>query len=244
MNKTPAYMQVYNYIKNAIQCDAYKVGEYLPPEPELEKMFGVSRTTVRKAVEMLVREGFLLVQQGRGTEIINNKTVHQQTVMSSFSKTLRKSGKTFEARDISVNNIVPDELVRNKLRLAEGERVTRIYGVLCADGKPIAIRKTYVLSYLTPGIEKFIDSTTSIYDCYKEHYNLVFESAVDKFSARPADAAEAEILGVPAGESMICLRRLSYLNGRPVERIELDVLGREYEFEINIANPDFGGGNN
>lgn len=67
MARTPAYKAVYFSIKRAIQDGSYKAGSLLPSEPELEKQFNVSRTTVRKAISLLTTEGYLDVKQGRGT---------------------------------------------------------------------------------------------------------------------------------------------------------------------------------
>ena len=76
MGRTPAYKAVYFSIKRAIQDGSYKAGTLLPSEPELEKQFNVSRTTVRKAIGLLAAEGYLDVRQGRGTLVLDVTTTH------------------------------------------------------------------------------------------------------------------------------------------------------------------------
>ena len=69
MEKTPAYIRVYNTLRSRILEGDYAIGDLLPAEPELEKQFLVSRTTVRRAVELLSRDGLVEAKQGRGTTV-------------------------------------------------------------------------------------------------------------------------------------------------------------------------------
>ena len=64
---TPLYQQVANDLREAIVNDVYHVGARIPTEPELSHLYGVSRITVRKAIEILVDEGLLAKRQGKGT---------------------------------------------------------------------------------------------------------------------------------------------------------------------------------
>jgi DNA-binding GntR family transcriptional regulator len=65
--KLPLYQQVYEILRTAILTGEWKVGELIPPEPVLMKELQVSRTTLRQAVDLLCREGFLEKKQGKGT---------------------------------------------------------------------------------------------------------------------------------------------------------------------------------
>ena len=96
----PRYLWVYNSLKSQIEAEDFKVGDYLPPEPELQQTFQVSRTTVRKAVEMLSQQGFVFIRQGRGTEIIDFKATQKLGFVTSFSETLREKGFTVTQADI------------------------------------------------------------------------------------------------------------------------------------------------
>ena len=94
MARYPAYSMVYDTLKQEIIDGDIAIGELLPPEPELERRFQVSRTTVWKAVELLSRDGFVRAQQGKGTEVLNNKTKQNLNGVTSISETLRKRGCT------------------------------------------------------------------------------------------------------------------------------------------------------
>jgi DNA-binding GntR family transcriptional regulator len=66
-HQEPLYIQLKKAIQAAILNDTYRQGEKIPTEPELSEQYNVSRITVRKAVEELVKEGYLIKQQGKGT---------------------------------------------------------------------------------------------------------------------------------------------------------------------------------
>ena len=85
MEKVYQYSKLYKYFKEKIENGYYKPGDLIPPEPEIEKMFSVSRTTVRKAVDLLSREGFLKAQQGKGTVVTDNKTMQSLNHVTSVS---------------------------------------------------------------------------------------------------------------------------------------------------------------
>ena len=97
MAKLLAYTRVHNEIKESIAKGIYPAGSLLPPEPELEKLFGVSRTTVRRAVEMLERSGYVEVKQGRGTRVLVYNINQNISMITSISQTLLRKGYTSPA---------------------------------------------------------------------------------------------------------------------------------------------------
>ena len=70
MSKLPAYKIVYNKLKSDIDNDVYPIGSFLPTESELEKIFSVSRTTIRHAIDLLVKDRKIQVRQGAGTQVV------------------------------------------------------------------------------------------------------------------------------------------------------------------------------
>ena len=99
----PRYMWVHNSLKNQIETEDFKVGDFLPPEPELQKTFHVSRTTVRKAVEMLAQQGFVYIRQGKGTQVMDFKATQKLGFVTSFSETLREKGATVTQADVRID---------------------------------------------------------------------------------------------------------------------------------------------
>ena len=105
LDKTPAYVRVYNTLRGRILDGDYALGELLPPEPELEKQFLVSRTTVRKAVELLSREGLVEAKQGRGTRVLDYHTTQNINVVSSLSETLERKGCKVYCKNMYIDTV-------------------------------------------------------------------------------------------------------------------------------------------
>ncbi len=76
----PLYQQLFIILKQKIVNGSIPVGSKLPGEDEIEAFYNVSRTTVRQAIEVLVKEGFVRKQQGKGTFVIANKPKRIQTI--------------------------------------------------------------------------------------------------------------------------------------------------------------------
>ncbi|MFQ9395736.1 MAG: GntR family transcriptional regulator [Lachnospiraceae bacterium] len=90
MKNAPAYIKIYNRLKNEIQKGTYPVGGFLPKEYELEEIYQVSRTTIRNAVKILAKEGMVEVRQGRGTRVLDHKAIQNYNKVTSVTEALRK----------------------------------------------------------------------------------------------------------------------------------------------------------
>src|SRR4030065_30098 len=101
----PRYLRVYGSLKAQVEAGDFKLGEFLPAAPELQKLFNVSRTTVRRAVELLAQEGFVSIQQGKGTEVLDFKATQRLQYVSSFSETLQEKGFNVRYRDLGAGSI-------------------------------------------------------------------------------------------------------------------------------------------
>ena len=100
---TPLYYQVKRRLRDRITSGRYPAGAQIPPEGTLEREFGVSRTTVRKAVEELVDEGFLLRRRGVGTFVSDARSRRQESLHKSYlslgtADIIRLSGQTATRR--------------------------------------------------------------------------------------------------------------------------------------------------
>ncbi|NLI20120.1 MAG: GntR family transcriptional regulator [Clostridiales bacterium] len=232
MAKIQAYMRVYNVLKKQILEGGYAIGSLLPTESELEKMFSVSRTTVRKAVEILCREGFLETRQGRGTEVLDYRTSQNLNVVTSTSETLERRGYRVVTRDMYIDRVQAHGRLASDLGVEEGTEVVRVQRIQTADDVPIAIMKNYLKASLVPGIESHSNQFTRLYDFLRDFYGLAIDAAQDRITARNASFEEAQMLGVPVGTALVYLSRVCFQNGAPVDVDHVSLVGGRYEFEV------------
>ncbi|MEA4898807.1 GntR family transcriptional regulator [Bacillota bacterium Meth-B3] len=234
MDKTPAYARVYNQLRRQIIEGEYGIGELLPTEPELEKMFSVSRTTVRRAVDILSREGFLRTKQGRGTEVLNYNTQQNLNTVTSLTETLERKGYRVYAKSMHIDYVEAFPKIAAALRIEPGQKVVRIQRIQMADESPIAIMYNYIRCELVPNIEKFSGKFSSLYAFLEEHYGIVLDSAVDHITARTATFEEAEMLGVPVGTALVYMMRTCFRQDNVVCADRVKIIAGRYEFEIHM----------
>ena len=229
----PRYQWVYNSLKNSIEVKDFKVGDFLPPEPELQRLFNVSRTTVRKAVEMLGQHGFVYIRQGRGTQILDFKATQKLGFVTSFSETLREQGFTVAQQDVRVDTVPAPRRTADSLGVAPGSPLVRIDRTTLANGTPIALMTNWLLPDVVPDIARRITGMSSLYSFLESAYNLVIEGATDYISARQASPEEAARLAIPVDSPLLVVRRVSHSGGRPIEEALLLVVADRYEYCVH-----------
>ena len=237
--RLPHYLRVYELLRRRIEQREYVVGSFLPPEPELGRLLAVSRTTVRKAIEMLIGDGFLVVRRGRGTEIRDSRAIQKLNFVTSFSETLREQGFEVSYRRLSVGEAVASPQLAKALEVEEGGRLIHVHRLALANGKPIALMDNYLVPEVAPGIEAKADRIGSLYAFLEAEYGLLIEAATDTISARAATREEGRQLNIPASSPLLLVRRLTWARGGPIEWAELHIEASRYEYAAHtVQRPD------
>ena len=234
VSKTPAYMCVYKQLKRKILDSEYEIGELLPPEPVLEKMFAVSRTTVRRAVELLMQEGFVRTKQGRGTEVLNYNTQQSLNNVTSLSETLERKGYTVYSKSMYIDEIAATQKLADELRVARDTKLIRIQRIQMADNSPIAIMTNYINASLVPNMTSYSGKFARLYDFLEEHYGLTIEESTDRITARNATFEEAQMLDVPVGTALVYMRRTCFSNSGVICVDRAKIIADRSEFEIHL----------
>ena len=229
----PRYLWVYNSLKNQIETEDYKVGDFLPAEPELQKAFHVSRTTVRKAVEMLAQQGFVYIRQGKGTQVMDFKATQKLGFVTSFSETLREKGATVTQADVRIDFVSAPRRIALDLQIDPNERVVKIERVTMANGTPIAPDDQLPRTVDRPRDREAARGLSGLYSFLESEYNLVIEAATDYISARDVTDAEAERLQIPPHSPLLVVRRITHSGGRPVEVAILLIVADKYEYCVH-----------
>jgi GntR family transcriptional regulator len=232
--REPLYYKTYKALKDKIEQGVYNVGDLLPTEIELENIFKVSRITIRKAVEMLSNDGYIVARQGKGTEVLNHKTTQKLNYVTSFAETLLREGYHVSSKNLSVDFLKPPNDVLADLKINSDNRVVRIYRIRMCNGKPIAIMINYLIADSVIGIEEKINEYDSLYSLLNKEYNIYFDSAVEKIGARLASPTEADILQVKEGTALLTSRRVSSFKGTPMEVVISTIVADKYEYNVYL----------
>lgn len=230
--KMLAYQKVYEKIKEEILASRYGIGTLMPTEAELEKEYGVSRSTIRKAMELLAGDGYVDIRQGRGTMIRDFSAKQDYTHVTSVTESLKKKGYLVSTRKLYIEKNRAPERIAGLLELQPSEEVAHVQRIQEADGKPVCIMENYIPYRLVPGIEKEM-GIVSLYQHLEESYQFEIERTKDTISAVTANFFEAEILGVPVGAALLHVDRVCYSPaGNPVCCDRVKILGSYYQIEV------------
>lgn len=234
MAKKPAYMVLYQNLKGKILDSTYKKGDFLPPEPVLCKTYQVSRTTVRKAVQELVKSGLVTVKQGRGTLVCDFKTYQHLNNISSFTQTLRARGYSVETKGMHISLEAPPAYIADALGLTAGQKAYHLQRIQLADGKPIGMMDNYLIPAFVPQFEDMEGKFVSLYEFLKEHYHLKITSSIDTISAKCADFLESQLLDLPIGAPLLVNKRITFTETKPLEYVVMLVDAEKYEFSVML----------
>ena len=134
---SPIYIQIHNRLRKAVEDGQWQVGDKIPSERELAIQFGVSRMTLRQAVQTLVEEGLLERRVGAGTYVANRKVQERVSGVTSFTELMEQAGKVPSSRTVSYHITTPSLSESEKLQLAPNEQILRMERIRFGNDEPI-----------------------------------------------------------------------------------------------------------
>lgn len=234
------YQKIHDQIKLDIFRERYPIGSLLPTEAELESEYGVSRTTIRKAMSLLSEGGYVEIKQGRGTRVLNYKAKQNFNHVTSVTEALRRKGYTVTTKSMHIDQIPAAYPLTDELKVKEGTPLARVQRIQLADGKPICIMINYIPYHLVPGLDQLTGSFTALYQFLEEHYNFTITNTKDRIFAVPASFIEAELLEIPIGTPVLQIERICYYLKEPICCDSVKIIGSQYEVEITTEGRDKG----
>lgn len=231
----PLYVQIREFIRKEIQEGTLSFGQKLPPEEEMAQQFGVSRMTMRRALNDLVEEGLLYRKQGLGTFVSRPQIDRDHTRLTNFFESAKEKGIDAEIR-VLIADIVPSTLkVANALGLEEGELVIRVKTLRIADQIPISVVDHYVPYKLFPRLLDCDLEAGHLWD-FLEEFGFRVKSAVQTVYAREADSELSELLKIEPYDPILYKERTVYAeNGTPVEFTYCYNRGDQYSITMRLT---------
>lgn len=230
----PLYYQLKEIFRSWISAGKFDSDGRFPSESELQKRFGVSRMTIRRALSELVHEGFLIREQGRGSFVVRPRVQDQLRRLTSFTEDMRLRGLPTESRILDFR-VVHDEEVARKMDIPEEEELVQLRRLRLVEGEAIAIQNAFVRHRFCLGILQRGLVGGSLYRTLEEGYGLKLGRALQMVEAKPADEYEARLLEMEASQPVLILERLTYLvTGEPIEYVRSSYRGDRYQFIIEL----------
>ena len=223
----PLFYQIVEKIKNLLMEKKLKPGDKIPPEEELCKIFDVSRTTIRNAINRLVLEGILVRKKGKGTFITKPKLdLTFANKFIGFGEDLLKKGMKLENIVLEKKIIKPSQWLAKELNISVKEDVFLLSRLRKVDDVPILIVNSYIPYKLCPGIEKVDFSKELLYPTLRNKYGINISCVERTFEPVILEEYEAKLLDVKVGIPAFFVRSKSYMeDGELVEYYEAFIRG-------------------
>lgn len=216
----PLYVQIRESFRLRIQSGELEVGSQLPSEETLAKDYGVSRMTLRRAMNDLVEEGLIVRKHGEGTLVFSAKVTRDYATLTSFYEDAQSRGLKPSSRVVKKKIIKADSEIAKNLMINEGEPVFNIIRLrLVEDNMVMAVHDLYIPVSLCPWIEDTNLEQASLYDLYDRH-GLPIAWGSQIVEARSATEEQAKYLNIESDSPVLYSERVSYTSKNlPVERV-------------------------
>ncbi len=204
---SPKYEQTYRAILKRLKDGRYPIGGRLPTEGELAAQFDVSRVTIRRALEILVQDGFVESRRGSGYRVITLSPA-SDTCLTSFTDAMLRAGHEPTSQFLSLDTFAPGDLEVSDLpRALFRGSVTRITRLRKVDGKPRMLVMTYLPAELIreASAQDFPESgpEQSILRILTKRFQLEWSAACEDISSLVADAKLAKVFGIKPGGPLL-----------------------------------------
>ena len=230
-NGIPLYYQLKEYLLQEIKTH-YQAGDLLPSESAIEKQYGVSRITVRKAIEELSREGIVMKKQGKGTFVLEQKILYDANIIGSLTQRLEQQNHQLQTKSIDYITITEAHHVK---ALLECDTLLCIKRLRLLDGVPFALMLNYIDPNNVPGLQEQFGKG-SLYTHYKKAYKITFYHAEETVEAKAATKEQAKKLEIPENTPLLCLQRLSYdKQNAPIEYSDIVIKADMYKHKILLT---------
>lgn len=231
--RQPLYDQLVDILTDKIEHE-YRPGDLLPSERELSDRYGLSRTTVRLALQELERLGMVIRQHGRGTFVADRSS--QTTNLSqaySFSEQMRSMGREPSTTILEFSVIEADKNLAEHMSTRIGERLYKIKRLRSADDMPMMVERSYlpVRKFMTlkrPMLEK-----KALYDIVEQDFREKIGVAEEEFFASIARPADAHLLDISEGAPVLDLIRTTYNTSNEIVEYTLSV-ARADQFKYKV----------
>lgn len=229
----PMYVQIRESIWERVKEGEYKVGSLLPSEESMAKEYGVSRMTLRHALDELLSEGIIIRKHGVGTIIASTKVVRDYSKLTSFFEDARNRGLKPRSRVDLLETILADDLLAAILMIDPGAEVFHIFRKrLVEDDQVAALHELFIPVQLCPWINDADLEKESLYDLYDRH-GLSIEWGKQLVEARCASPQVAKDLEIKLGDPILYSERISFTKKNlPVERVISVAPGSQFSLNL------------
>jgi GntR family transcriptional regulator len=234
----PRYYQLANILRESIANGRFEAHQPIPSERQLEGLYSVSRTTIRQAIDLLIRQGFLYREHGRGTFVSPQKLQKGISELTSFTEDMLRRGIRPGQKILEIGYVEPSNSVRQHLELPGSfGQILRIERLRLGDDMPMGLQTSY---YALPEGQSIsrqdLEAFGSIYKMLQEKFHLIPTEADETLEVTLATPREATLLQIPPGSPLLLSERTTYSQYRRViEFVKILYRGDRYRYIAKLT---------
>jgi GntR family transcriptional regulator len=233
----PLYHQLYRALRERISSGAFANARF-PSEHDLIAQFGVSRVTVRKALERLEGDGIIVRRPGRGTFLnptgVDGLLSRDLNLLLSPTEYWERQGVTLSVLVLAADSAPASDEVARALDVTPGTLVLGLRRLIRSDGEPVWIETRYLPRDVAHGLAPDDFAEYSIMSLLAERRGLQVTSMEMDLLSGAASASEARRLSIPAGTPVLVSQYTSFAAARPVQTGRTVFRGDKYRFHTRI----------
>ncbi len=204
------YVQLYEILKNKIESGQWAVGAQIPVEENLCKTYEVSKATVRLAILELVRQGYLMRQQGKGTFVCKRVIPQGLSMFTSFKELMLEAGVDFSTTVLAQTIIMPTDDLDAKLDIPEDKHIIYIKRLRTVDNEPILLQETFIPHDICPPLIQEDVANNSLFELFEKKHGIKITKVKDYIMITYLNSDESKLMGLPEGSPALLLEQHFY----------------------------------
>lgn len=237
----PLHYQITNELRERLRKGEWNVGDLFPTDKELMEKYGVSSTTVRRAISELVREGWLERKPGKGT-FVKKEFVETLARLTGFFEEVRARGHRPSALLLRAAEVAVEDFEDLELDIFGQDKVFLIEKIQFMDGSPVVLVKSFWPVEIGHELMKHDLSSRGTYDIVRSELGQVLEEAEQEIFASEAGEEEATHLGISPGAPVLVMKRVVFAGGRPLELSLNFYRADRYKYRVHLKRDGIGAG--
>lgn len=230
-NRVSLATQAQQYLLGLIEGGTYQPGEQLPSETELAGQLGISRPTLREALQNLEQESIVIRRHGVGTFVTNGNRARLEGGLERLESILELAGRQGHQLgyvDLQLREVIADPELCEKLQVPTGTALTSVQRVIVSEERPVAYMVDLVLASALSVEAVDATFTGSVIDLLRQDQGVQIDQAVADIEAISADAQLASKLAIEPGQAVLML-----------EEVVFDTAGAALDCSRNYFVPEF-----
>jgi GntR family transcriptional regulator len=235
----PLYHQLRELLLHQIETGEWLPGHQLPTEKGLSSEFGVSRATVRQALQFLEHQGLIERFAGRGTFVARPKISHNLLDMYVNPREFKVEGVVAKIDRIGLGHMPANSNVAARLDLSPGDDVWELRRIITVDGTPDMLITSWLPYRDFPDFDRPAIQTRTMKAFLREQYGIDGGRQHKEIEVTVLDETEAELLGANVGTPAFLVTHLSMTgDGRPYEYRKMIVRGDRSKYHVDLETPE------